>query len=279
MMMEAQALHLLKTEGKEKKTGYIAVASGKGGVGKTLITINMGRIISRNGNRVLIVDGDLGLSNIHIMLGITPSKNLYHYFMGEVPIEDVVVPVEENLAFISSGSGVRELVNLPTAQLRNLIYRLQEYAEKSYHWVIFDTPPGIHTDTLALVSSSQLPVVVTTPEPTAIADAYGLIKVLNQEEKLKEFYLMVNKVQNQEEGLKVFEGIRVVCEKFTSAEVKYLGSIRYNPKIIRHIVNQSPFEEGFTKDLTIALSKLPLNVRPYTQGFWERLLSKLRRGG
>ncbi|MEN3028388.1 MAG: MinD/ParA family protein [Aquificaceae bacterium] len=274
--METQALHLLKAEGKEQGTGYLSIASGKGGVGKTLITINMGRIIGRNGGKVLIVDGDLGLSNIHLMLGITPSKNLYHYFMGEVSLEEVVVPIEENLSFISSGSGVRELVNLPPNQLKNLIYRLQEYAERSYNWVLFDTPPGIHSDTLALVSSSHIPVIVTTPEPTAIADAYGLIKVLSQEEKLKEFYLIVNKVQSSEEGKRIFESINMVCEKFTSAEVRYLGSIRYNPKIIRQIVNQNPFEEGFTKELTNILAKLPLNVKPHPAGFWERLLTKLR---
>lgn len=275
--MEAQALHLMRVEGKERKTGYIAVASGKGGVGKTLITINMGRIIGRNGKRVLIVDGDLGLSNVHIMLGITPAKNLYHFFMGEASLEEVVVPVEENLDFISSGSGVRELVNLPPAQLRNLIYKLQEYAEKNYEWVIFDTPPGIHSDTTALVSSSHIPVIITTPEPTAIADAYGLIKVLNQEEKVKEFYVLVNKVSSDEESLRVYESIRVVCEKFTSAETKYLGGIRYNPKMIRNIVNQNPFNEDLTKELTKALLKLPLDIKPYAPSFWERLLSKLRR--
>lgn len=275
--MGEQALHLLVAEGKEEKTGYISVASGKGGVGKTLITINIGKIVSRHGKKVLVIDGDLGLSNVHIMLGITSSKNLYHFFTGEASIEEIVVPLEENLAFISSGSGVRELVNLPPAQLKSLIYRLQEYAEKNYQWVIFDTPPGIHSDTTALVSSSNIPIVVTTPEPTAIADAYGLIKVLNQEEKVKEFYLIVNKVQNYEEGIKVFESIRVVCEKFTSAEVKYLGSIRFNPKMIRNIVNQNPFDENFTRDLTIALSKLPLDIKPQPMSFWQKLLSKLRR--
>lgn len=275
--MEAQALHLLKAEGKGEKTGYMAVASGKGGVGKTLLTINIGKIISKTGKKVLIVDGDLGLSNVHIMLGITPSKNLYHFFIGEASIEEVVVPLEEKLAFISSGSGIRELVNLPPAQLKSLIYRLQEYAERNYQWVIFDTPPGIHSDTTALVSSSHIPIVVTTPEPTAIADAYGLIKVLNQEEKVKEFYLIVNKVQNYEEGIKVFESIKVVCEKFTSAEVRYLGSIRFIPKMIRNIVEQNPFDEGLIRDLTNALSKLPLDIKPQPISFWERLLSKLRR--
>ncbi len=275
--MQQQALHLMSVEGKERRTGYIAIASGKGGVGKTLITINAGRILSKNRYRVLIVDGDLGLSNVHIMLGITPPKNLYNFFMGEVPLEEVVVPVEENLAFISSGSGVRELVNLPPAQLKHLIMKLQEYAERNYDWVIFDTPPGIHSDTTALVSSSHIPIVLTTPEPTSIADAYGLIKVLNLEEKVPQFYLLVNKVSSQEEGKRVFEGIRVVCEKFTNAEVLYLGSIRYDPKIIRKIINQTPFSDELTRELTQALSKLPLSIKPPSYSFWEKLLLKLRR--
>ena len=101
--------------------------------------------------------------------------------------------------------------------------------------------------------------------------------MLNQEEKLKEFYLLVNKVQSDEEGIKVFESIKVVCEKFTSAEVRYLGSIRFNPKMIRNIINQNPFDESLTRDLTNALSKLSLDIRPQPMSFWQRLLSKLRR--
>ncbi len=275
--MEAQALHLATLEGKERKVHYMAIASGKGGVGKTLISINTGKIIHTTGKRVLIIDGDLGLSNVHIMLGITPPKNLYHFFMGEASIEEIVVPIEEGLAFISSGSGVRELVSMPIAQLKNLILKLQEYAERNYDLVIFDTPPGIHSDTIAIVASSEIPMVITTPEPTAIADAYGLIKVLNQQEKVKEFYLIVNKVSTQEEGKKVYESIRTVCERFTSAEVKYLGSLRYNPKLIRNIIDQNPFDEGFTQELTLALSRLNLGVVSKPSGFWNKLISKLRR--
>lgn len=275
--MEAQALHLATLEGKERKVAYVAIASGKGGVGKTLITINAGRIIYKTGKRVLILDGDLGLSNVHIMLGITPPKNLYHFFMGEASIEEVVVPIEEGFAFISSGSGVRELVNMPPAQLRNLIFRLQEYAEKNYDFVIFDTPPGIHSDTIAIVASSEIPLVITTPEPTAIADAYGLIKVLNQQEKVKEFYLITNKVSSEEEGRKVYESIKTVCERFTSAEVRYLGCIRYNPKLIRNIVSQNPYDDTLVRELTLALSRLNIGVGAKPMSFWERLLSKLRR--
>ncbi len=276
-MMEKQALPLKILEGKERSTGYISVASGKGGVGKTIITINMGRILYSNGKKVLLIDGDLGLSNIHLMLGITPPKNLYHFFSGDVPIEDIVVPIEDGFDFISSGSGIRELVNMSFGKLKTLLLRLQEFAEGRYDWVIFDTPPGIHSDTLAIVSSSQIPIVITTPEPTAIADAYGLVKVMNSSEGLKEFFLAVNKVSNEYEGKKVYESIKVVCERYTTAEPKYAGSIKYYPNLIKRIISQNPFDNNLIKDLTQILTRLYLVQRTSKESFWEKLLSKLRR--
>ncbi len=275
--MDEQLLALKRIIENQNPTGYIAVASGKGGVGKTLITIHIGKILANQGKNVLIIDGDLGLSNVHIMLGITPSKNLYHFFIGESTIEDIVVPIDDRISFISSGSGIRDLVNLPEKQLINLIQKLKEFAERSQDWVIFDTPPGIHPDTISIISSADLPIIVTTPEPTAIADAYGLIKVINHTTNLKKFYLIVNKVSTKEEGEKVYEGIQRVCEKFTSSEVTYLGSLSFNPKIIRQIVNQSPFNDGLLRELSFALSKLPMGISPIKGGFWERFLSKFKR--
>jgi flagellar biosynthesis protein FlhG len=277
--MELQTMPLKVLEGKEKPTGYISVASGKGGVGKTIITINIGRILYSNGKKVLLIDGDLGLSNIHLMLGITPPKNLYHFFTGSASLEEVIIPVEEGFDFISSGSGIRELVNMPFGRLKTLIQRLQEFAEGRYDWVIFDTPPGIHSDTIAIVSSSQIPILITTPEPTAIADAYGLIKVMNSEEGLKEFFLIVNKVSSEEEGKKVYESIRLVCQKFTTAEPKYAGSVKYHPKLIKNIIGQNPFNEELIGELTRILNRLSLVQAKPREGFWERLLAKLKRGG
>ncbi|WP_448588074.1 MinD/ParA family protein [Thermocrinis sp.] len=275
--MEQQTLPLRILEGKDSATGYISVASGKGGVGKTLITINMGRILHSHGKKVLLIDGDLGLSNIHLMLGITPAKNLYHFFSGGASIEELVVPIEDGFDFISSGSGIRELVNMPFGKLKTLIMRLQEFAEGKYDWVIFDTPPGIHSDTIAIVSSSQMPIIITTPEPTAIADAYGLVKVMNSSEGLKEFFLIVNKVSSEYEGKKVYESIRVVCEKYTTAEAKYAGSLRYNPKLIKNIIEQNPFSNDLIKELNQILSRLSLVQKTSKESFWEKLLAKLKR--
>ena len=276
-MMEVQAVPLKTLEGKEGPTGYISVASGKGGVGKTLITINIGRILHSNRKKVLLIDGDLGLSNIHLMLGIMPPKNLYHFFSGSATIEEVVVPIEDGFDFISSGSGIRELVNMPFGKLKALILRIQEFAEGRYDWVVFDTPPGIHPDTIAIVSSSQIPIIITTPEPTSIADAYGLAKVLNVSEGLKEFFLIVNKVSDEYEGKKVYESLKVVCEKYTTIKPKYAGSLKYYPNMIRNIIGQNPFNSNLTKELTKILSRLSLLPAVSEESFWERLLAKLKR--
>jgi len=276
-MMELQTVPLRILEGKERATGYISVASGKGGVGKTLITINIGKILHSHRKKVLLIDGDLGLSNIHLMLGITPQKNLYHFFSGSATIEEIVVPINEGFDFISSGSGIKELVNMPFGKLKALILRLQEFAEGRYDWVIFDTPPGIHSDTIAIVSSSQIPIIVTTPEPTSIADTYGLAKVLNASEGLKEFFLLVNKVSDEYEGRKVYESLKVVCEKYTTIKPKYVGSLKYYPNMIRNIIGQNPFNNNLTKELTKILNRLSLLPAVSKENFWERLLAKLKR--
>jgi len=97
--------------------------------------------------------------------------------------------------------------------------RLQELAEDNYAYVIFDTPPGIHEDTVAVVSSADFPLVITTPEPTAVADAYALIKIINRENDVREFYLVVNKVESEREGAKVYESIKLLAERYTTAEM------------------------------------------------------------
>ncbi len=274
MSLDQQAVHLRRREGSEG-TRYIAIASGKGGVGKTLLSINVGRCLSESGNRVLIIDADFGLSNVHLMLGLTPKKNLTHFFYGDATFEELIVEVRDGLSFISSGSGIYELARLPRDQVLSLVRRLQELAEDNYDYVVFDTPPGIHDDTLTVVSSSDFPVIITTPEPTAVADAYALIKIMNRESDLEEFYLVVNKVESDREGVRVYESVRILTEKYTSAKVSFVGSIRYRKDIIRKIIDQNPFERGFVDDVYNILNRMDISLKKPERRFWERILSGL----
>ncbi len=277
MNLNQQAIHLKHREGASESTRYIAIASGKGGVGKTVLSLSVGKCLADSGKKTLIIDADFGLSNVHLMLGITPSKNLVHFFLGEATFEDIVVRVNENLSFVSSGNGIYELVKLPKDQILSLVKRLQELAEDNYSYVIFDTPPGIHDDTLTVVSSVDFPLVVTTPEPTAVADAYALIKIINKENQLEKFYLVVNKVENNHEAIKVYESIKLLTEKYTTATLTFVGSIRYRKNLIRKIIEQDPFEKGFIEDVYNILASMDTEVKPRKLSFWDSLLSRLLR--
>ena len=275
MSLNQQATHLKHREGAETGTKYIAIASGKGGVGKTILSLSIGKSLSDSGKKVLIIDADFGLSNIHLMLGITPQKNLAHFFFGDASFEEIVVKINDSFSFISSGNGIYELAKLPKDQVINLIRRLQELAEDNYDYVIFDTPPGIHDDTIAVVSSADFPLVITTPEPTAVADAYALIKIINRENDTEDFYLVVNKVENDKEGKKVYESIRLLAERYTSAKLNHVGNIKYRRALIRKIIEQNPFESGFMDDVYNILSNMSVEVSPRRKSFWESVMTRL----
>ncbi len=275
MSLNQQATHLKHREGANARTKYIAVASGKGGVGKTILTVSIGKALWESKKKVLIIDADLGLSNVHLMLGITPQRNLADFFFGKASFEDVLVRIKDGFSFISSGSGIYELTKLPKEQILNLVRRLQELAEDNYDYVIFDTPPGIHDDTLTVVSLADIPLIITTPEPTAVADAYALIKIVNRDNRREDFYLVVNKVESDKEGRKVYESIRLLTERYTSARVNHLGNIKYRKNLIRRIIEQDPFERGFMEDVYNILSNMNLEVVPKRRSFWEGIITRL----
>jgi ATPases involved in chromosome partitioning len=276
-MIEGQLSHLKRAIEKGSNTRYIAVASGKGGVGKTLISINLAMIIGNTGKRVLIIDGDFGLSNVHIMLGLTPEKNLSDFINGKASIDEIVFKINNNVSFISSGNGIQELVNLSSKDITEILDRIHEYAENNFDIIIFDTPPGIHNETLIITSSSDIPIVISTPEPTAVADAYALVKVLNTSMMLKDFYVLINKCSSKEEGLKIFNSINTVSQRFLDINLKYLGYITYNKNIIRKIVDQKPFDKTLTDELTQSLKNIPLNINVQSkQSFWSKLIERLK---
>lgn len=276
-MIEGQLSHLKRAINKGSNTRYIAVASGKGGVGKTLISINLAMIIGNTGKKVLIIDGDFGFSNVHIMLGLTPEKNLSDFINGKASIDEIVFKINNNVSFISNCNGIQELVNLPSKDITEILDRIHEYAENNFDIIIFDTPPSLHNETLIITSSSDVPIIISTPEPTAVADAYALIKVLNTSMMLKDFYVLINKCSSKEEGLKIFSSINTVAQRFLDINLNYIGYITYNKNIIRKIVDQKPFDKSLTYELIQIIKNIPLNVDVKTkQSFWSKLIERLK---
>ncbi len=277
--MEGQLSHLKRAIDKGSNARYITIASGKGGVGKTLISINLAIIIASSNKKVLIIDGDFGLSNVHIMLGLAPDKNLSDFINGKASIDEIVFKINPNVHFISSGNGIQELVNLNSKDIVSILDRIHEYAETNYDIIIFDTPPGIHNETLIITSSSDIPIIISTPEPTAVADAYALIKVLNTSMMLKDFYVLINKCASKEEGAKVFGSIETVAKKFLDVNLNYVGYLTYNKNIIRKIVDQKPFDKLLTQELNEVLKRVPLNIELKTkESFWSKLAQRMKLG-
>ena len=240
----------------QPSTLMVAVASGKGGVGKSLFTLNLAISLQNRGQRVLVIDADFGLSNLDIMLGITPKFNLAHVLKHECTIEDAVTHCQNGIMVISGGSGLEELTNLDELAMNTLMrafLRIQDSADI----ILFDMGAGVSDRVVQVISACQKVIIVTTPEPTAILDAYALLKTLNTEERLPEIRLVVNRADSLQEGRNMLEKFTQVSQKYLGVEVKPLGIIPYDASAREAIKNQSPLVELHPKGpASLAIGKI-----------------------
>ena len=227
----------------ERVAKVITVTSGKGGVGKTSLSVNLAIQLSRMGKRVVIFDADFGLSNIEIMLGLRPKYNLADLMYRGKNIEDIITYGPENIGFISGGSGINELANLSRDQVFSLIQRLGEL-DRIADVIIVDTGAGISDTVLEFVAASEEVLLVATPEPTSITDAYALLKTLNRKASYKPektvVKMVANQVRGEKEATELFEKLGVVVGKFLDIEVKFLGSVPYDKNMQRAVMHQAP---------------------------------------
>jgi flagellar biosynthesis protein FlhG len=218
----------------------MTVTSGKGGVGKTSLAVNLGIALAERGLRVGLLDADLGLANVDIVLGLLPPYNLVHVLRGEKTISEIMVRGPGGLKVLAGGSGVYELANVAQWHLDRFIAGLREL-DGEMDVCLIDTGAGIGRQVMSFVEAAQEAVIITTPEPTAVTDAYGLVKMLclhNQEASVR---IVVNQVENQAEGLAVFERLRTVSRRFLDLEVEYLGSVERDPAVAKAVREQRPF--------------------------------------
>lgn len=227
-------------KGTSKKTRVIAVTSGKGGVGKTNFTINLALAIKSYGLRVIVLDADLGLANVDVVLGVTPEFTLYNVLKGEKSISEIITSGPENLQIIAGGSGIQELANLRKWQVDNFINKLDEL-EGMADILIIDTGAGLSRNVMSFVLAADEVILVTTPEPTAITDAYGLVKSMATKKKEGVIHLVVNKVENGEEFDIVANNLTVVAEKFLKMNLEKLGFIVDDANVSKAVKSQEPF--------------------------------------
>ena len=243
-MDQAEQLRKIMQQTDSKpKARVITVTSGKGGVGKTSISINLAIQLTRLGKRVVVFDADFGLANIEVMLGVRPQYNLADMMFRGKDLTDIITQGEEGISFISGGSGIQELASMNREQVMFLTSRLialDKYADV----IIVDTGAGISDSVLEFVLASTEVLLVATPEPTSITDAYALLKALNRKEEFcKEdtsIKMISNRVKNEQEGLSLYEKMSVVSDKFLHIPIEYLGPVPMDEQISKAVMRQKP---------------------------------------
>ena len=208
----------------------IAITSGKGGVGKTNIVANLGYALCKSGKRVLIFDADLGLGNLDVLLGLTPPFNLSHVVEGKKKLSEIIISGPGNLKILPASSGIQELTKLTLAQKLEIFNELNTLLS-DYDIVLIDTAAGISSNVLYFNASANEIMVVVTPEPTSITDAYALMKILSVKYQEKHFRLIVNLANNVKEADEVSRQLCLVANRFLDISIEYFGNVLVDDKV------------------------------------------------
>jgi flagellar biosynthesis protein FlhG len=217
----------------------IAVSSGKGGVGKTSLVVNLALALAEYNHRAIVLDGDLGLANVDVAFGITPRYNIKHLLAGEKRIEDILFPVDRGVKVLPGASGVIELANLDRGQLKNVLVNLGRL-EKMADILLIDTGAGLGHTVLNFICASDDAIVVLTPEPPSITDAYGLLKSMKGQSEKININIVVNRVRNEAEARQVYERLEHAVRKFLGIPLHLLGWIYDDPLVGRSVMEQKP---------------------------------------
>lgn len=224
----------------------LAVTSGKGGVGKTNIVTNLAYALARKGKKVLVLDADLNLANVDVLLGLTPKFNLHHVLLGEKKLQDILVTAPGGFQILPASSGIMELAELTEEQKLFFLAEISALGN-IIDIMLIDTAAGINNNVIYFTLAAQEKVVVLTPEPTSLTDAYAMIKVLSTLHDVKRFRILVNSAHTEKEAIAVFRQLTLVADRFLgSLSLDYLGFLPYDSKLPqavraqRLVVDMSP---------------------------------------
>lgn len=228
------------------KIKTIAVASGKGGVGKTNLSAGIGITLADYGHSVLVFDADLGLANLDVLLSLKPQSTIKHVVRDGIDLKETILSGPSGIDVIVGGSGFQELVGLEQEQLDSLLVQLARTA-KDYEYVIFDTAAGLDKDVKAFMLAADRTIVVCTPDPTSIMDAYATIKTLYAVRPDADITLLVNMADSLSQGQVVFNKLKAIVGQFLNKEISYAGCVERDEKVLAATRSRASFVEKYPK--------------------------------
>lgn len=238
----ARGLHTARSpiiKQQESRARVITVTSGKGGVGKTNLTVNLALALAQLGQKVLIIDADLGLANVEFVLGSSPQYNLLNLLDDGYRLADIVTDGPRGIKYMSGGSGIHQLADLSDAHIQKIINQVVLF-DKWANIILIDTGAGLHRNVLNFVMAADEVIIITTPEPTAIADAYAMMKAYSAHHGRAPLRLVVNRVLEMDEGQLVVDKLAKVSQRFLGMGISSLGFVYEDPNVIKAVKSQVP---------------------------------------
>jgi flagellar biosynthesis protein FlhG len=263
----------------------VAVTSGKGGVGKTNVSVNLAVLAAMQGQRVLLIDADLGLANSHIILGVSPRYHLGHLLDGSVGLDDVLERGPHGIRVLSTASGEQELMKLDDALKLRLVAALDPLDDR-FDLVIIDCGAGIGDNVAFFAGAAQMTLLLVTPEPTSLTDAYATVKVLSERAGVRHFAVIVNWAGDDRQARDIFQKLVRVTDRFLKAKMSYAGSLPRDENLPRSVMAQQPIVDLYPKSPAsralgqVASGLLAWTPPPTLDGglklMWQRMLRDQR---
>ena len=284
-MDQAQGIRQMKNQ---KPVQVIAVTSGKGGVGKSNITVNLAVSLAQQGQKVLVMDADLGLANIDVLLGLNPDYNLSHVVNGECSLEDTMIDGPSGIKIIPASSGTRSMADLTPAENAGIIQAFSELTIP-FDTLLIDTAAGISEAVVSYVRAAREVIVVVCDEPASITDAYAMIKVMNRDFDVHRFHVLANMAHSIHQGRELYTKLSRVADKFLDVSLDFIGSVPFDDYLRKSVQRQKAVVEAFPRSPSaMAFRKIaqktagwptPKTMEGHLEFFIERLINYTAQGG